>query len=410
MPSTVNTLTLPNGLRVAHIHDKATSMVALSVLYNTGARDESPRLTGIAHLMEHLMFAGSPNVPDFDEALQRAGGVNNAWTSNDFTCFYEVAPAHNAETLFWIESDRMLDLTFSQQKLEVQRKVVVEEFYQQCLNQPYGDLSHNVRELAYNVHPYRWPVIGLKPEHIMSATLDDIKDYYYSHYSPSNAVMAVVGDISWDTVRSYALKWFGTIPARPVKPRELPEEPTPEEARQRVLTGPVPSTLISMNFLMDSYGTRRYYTADLISDIMSSGRSAILHRDLVKGTDLFDMVDASITGSEHRGLFNITALLRRGVDSNEAIDVIWKELDKFKADEISPLDLQRALNRMESNRVFENLGTKARALNLALAHFHAEHPETSMENYRNITPADIRQEAQELLDPRRAITVTYMSQ
>lgn len=403
-----NFLTLGNGLRVVHCEDKATSMVALSVLYDTGARDENPGHTGLAHLMEHLMFAGSVNAPDFDKALQKAGGINNAWTSNDFTCFYEVVPAHNAETLFWLESDRMMGLSFSETSLEIQKKVVVQEFYQQCINRPYGKLNHAVRALAYKRHPYRWPVIGIEPSHIEKTALPDIKSYYENHYSPSNAIIAVVGGISFGKTSNYMEKWFSSIPVRDIKPRELPEEPLPEEPRQKTVIDAVPNALVSINFPMDKYGTEAYYIADLISDILSSGRSSVFYRELVSGTRLFDSVDASITGSEDPGLFNITALLRAGADVYEAKKHIDNILTRIKQERVAEKDRLRALNRMESARIFENIGPLQKSQNLALACYHDIMPDCLDSIYRSITPGEIREESCDLFDPDRETTIFYL--
>lgn len=382
-------------------------MVALSVLYETGARDENPDLTGIAHLMEHLMFAGSVNVPEFDAALQRAGGVNNAWTSSDFTCFYDVAPAHNAETLFWLESDRMLELAFSQESFDVQQKVVVQEFYQQVLNQPYGDLQHAIRALVYPGHPYRWPVCGLEPSHIEKATLADIKDYYFSHYSPSNAVVAVVGNIDFGTVEKYARKWFDSIPARRVKQRILPKVTPPNTPIDKFITGNVPSTLISINYLMEPYGEGGYYISDLISDVLASGRSSVFYRELINRTGLFDEVDASISANEHEGIFNITALLRQDADEKTARNAIDETLDKFVSKPVKRADIERALNKMETRMAFEDVDLMHFSQNLSQLHFHGQLPNSRMDSYRNITPHSMREHARILLDPRKSVTVIY---
>lgn len=387
--------------------DKATSMVALSVLYDTGARDEDPALTGIAHLMEHLMFAGSVNVPEFDAALQRSGGQNNAWTSSDFTCFYDIVPAHNAETAFWLESDRMLELAFSQESFDVQQKVVVQEFYQQILNQPYGDLQHTVRSLVYPGHPYAWPVCGLEPDHIRKATLADIKDYYFSHYSPSNAVVAVAGNIDFATVERYARKWFGSIPARPVAPRRLPAVVAPAAPILKEMTGNVPSTLISISYLMEPYGRDGYFVSDLVSDVLASGRSSLFYRELVNRSGLFDDVDASITASEHEGTFNISAVLRQGADENMARKAIDNILETFVSKPVKKSDIQRALNRMESRSALDNLDIMNFSQNLSKHHYHGELPETIQDNYRDITPEMLRSHAEKLLDPEKSVTVIY---
>lgn len=402
-----NTINLDNGLRVIHREDKVTSMVALSVLYDTGARDENPEHTGLAHLMEHLMFGGSVNVPDFDKALQDAGGINNAWTSNDFTCFYDIVPAHNAETLFWLECDRMLQLAFSEESLDVQKKVVVQEFYQQSINRPYGKLNHAVRALAYKNHPYRWPVIGLIPDHVEKTTLSDIINYYNSHYSTKNTYIAVVGNISFGKVKEYVEKWFGDIRPRKIRTRELPGEPSITEPRIEIIRDEVPNILLSVNYLMDKYGTKDYYVADFISDILASGRSSIFYRELVLGTGLFDSVDASIHGSEDPGLFNISALLREGVEVDEALKAINSIINRLKSEAVSEKDRLRALNRIESARMFENIGPLQQSQNLVLAFYHNTMPEEVMDIYRAITDRDILSVANRLFKPESSATVIY---
>lgn len=244
--------TLPNGLRVVHEQDSATAMVALDVLYNVGARDEHPDHTGMAHLFEHLMFGGSVNIADFDGAIEQAGGRNNAWTNQDYTNFYDIVPAQNAETAFWLESDRMLSLAFSDKALEVQRNVVMEEFKQVCLNQPYGDLGHHMSALAYKVHPYRTPVIGKELGHIESVTQEQVREFFRTHYAPNNAVLAVTGNITLDETRRLAEKWFGPIPRRMVAPRRYAPEPEQTEARRMVVTGNVPQTLVVISYPMPS--------------------------------------------------------------------------------------------------------------------------------------------------------------
>lgn len=260
---TVNRFTLSNGLRVVHNHDSATAMVALDILYNVGSRDERPERTGMAHLFEHLMFGGSENVAEFDKALENAGGTNNAWTNSDYTNFYDIVPAHNAETAFWLESDRMKGLAFSDKALEVQRQVVCEEFKQVCLNQPYGDLQHYLNGLAYKEHPYRIPVIGKELSHIENVTQDEVRRFFYDHYAPNNAVISVTGNITVERTREFVEKWFSDIPMRKIAPRLYNPEPEQTEARRLTVTGRAPQTVIVKAYHMPGYNHPDYPACDI---------------------------------------------------------------------------------------------------------------------------------------------------
>ena len=287
MVSEVTHFTLDNGLRIVHQQDDSVAMATLNVLYDTGARDEDPEMTGMAHLIEHLMFSGSANVPDYDGELQMAGGVSNAWTSNDFTNFYCVLPAVNVETAFRLESDRMLAPAISEENLNIQRSVVIEEFKQQCLNQPYGDMWHHLRGMAYRVHPYRWPVIGLTPEHLERVSREDVTRFLDRRYSPANAVLAVMGNVSLDDTRRMARKWMGDIPPRPVAERTYRREPEVTAPRYAEAEGNVPQTAVVMCWPMDRYGTKAYHCADALTDVLSNGESSRFYRNLLVGTDLF---------------------------------------------------------------------------------------------------------------------------
>ena len=278
---TVNRHILENGLRIVHSEDTTTQMVALNLLYDVGARDEHPEHTGFAHLFEHLMFGGSINIPDYDTPVQNAGGENNAWTNNDITNYYITLPCNNAEIGFWLESDRMLSLDFNEKSLEIQKNVVTEEFKQRNLNQPYGDVSHILRKMAYKTHPYRWPTIGKEISHIMNATLEEVKDFFYSFYAPNNAILAVSGNITFEETKRLAAKWFGDIPARDIKPRELPqEEPQTKEHRVTVFRD-VPVDTLYMAFHICGRRDSSYHTFDIMSDILCNGRSSRLIQRLV---------------------------------------------------------------------------------------------------------------------------------
>ncbi|MDE5759785.1 MAG: insulinase family protein, partial [Bacteroides sp.] len=302
----INKYRLPNGLRLVHHEDRSTQMVALNIVYDVGARDEHPDHTGFAHLFEHLMFGGSVHIPDYDTPLQRAGGENNAWTNNDITNYYLTIPKSNVEIGFWLESDRMLELAFSEQSLEVQRAVVIEEFKQRCLNQPYGDVGHLLRPLAYQKHPYRWPTIGKELSHIANATLAEVKEFFFRFYAPNNAVLAVTGNISWEETVRLTEKWFGPIPRREVPVRQLPQEPMQTAERRQTVERNVPLDALFMAYRMCGRNEADYYAFDILSDILSNGRSSRLTRKLVQEQKLFSSLDAYISGTRDAGLLHIS--------------------------------------------------------------------------------------------------------
>lgn len=400
--------TLDNGLRVVHHHVATTAMVAVNVLYNVGARDESPSHTGLAHLFEHLMFGGSVNIPHFDREIERAGGVNNAWTSDDFTNFWDIAPAVNAETLFWLESDRMLSLAFSPESLRVQRDVVIEEFKQVCLNRPYGDLSHVLRSLLYTRHPYRVPTIGLEPAHIASVTPDMVKDFFYTHYAPNNAVLAVSGNITLGETRRLAEKWFGPIPRREIAPRAYAPEPPITSPRSAVVSGRVPQTMVVIAFPMAAYGQPGYIAADLITDILANGHASRMYRGLVMDGTLFSDADASIAGTEEPGyLMLIGRLLRNGPEAEaEALEALRRQTREICRG-VSDHELQRALNRFESNQAFSNMGYLPKATALAMAVMHGEDINETVTRYRATTVADIAATADIIFNPSSEVSVIY---
>lgn len=409
----VNRFTLDNGLRIVHHHDASTAMVALNLLYDTGARDEDPGLTGIAHLFEHLMFGGSDNVSDFDDVLTAAGGTNNAWTSADFTNFYEIAPAHNAETLFFIESDRMLHPTLVGRVLDVQRSVVVEEFKQQCLNRPYGDTMHHLRAMVYDAaHPYSWPVIGKTPEHISSVTPEQVIDWWTRRYSPDNAVLAISGNITFDEAQRLSAKWFGDIPTRPTMPRRLPEIADLTADVTKTVTGPVPSSVINIAWLMDPYGTMAYTAADAISDILSAGQaSRFFRRFIIDGDGTFSDVDASITGSEHRGMFLIHATLTEPTDDPAALDRARQMLidgaRSIITEGVSEYELQRLKNRQHSQFVMSNLSYLSKASAMATAEMHHEDVDAQLNRYLALSTKDLIDTAHAIFDAPAA-TLFYL--
>lgn len=401
--------TLDNGLRVVHHEDCTTGRVALNVLYNVGARDESPEMTGLAHLFEHLMFGGSINVPEFDYALEMAGGNNNAWTSNDFTNFYDVVPAENVETAFWAESDRMLSLAFSEESLQVQRDVVMEEFKQVCLNKPYGDIGHHLRGLVYKKHPYRFPTIGKELSHIERVTMDDVKAFFHSHYAPNNAVFAVAGNISLERTKELAEKWFGDIPAREIAPRSYDVEPEQTKARRLVINADVPQTRLVIAFPMQSASHPDCRVADLLTDILASGNSSRFYRRLVMGTDLFTIADASIMGSEEPGYLMVHACLREnGQEAIEAAEkAIWAQLEDVATNLVQEQELERALNRFETKNVFSCLNYVAKAEQLAKAVMQGRDINSTIADYRRVTIDDIKRVAKDIFQRHRSNTLIY---
>ena len=392
---TVNRHTLPNGLRIVHSEMESTQMVALNVLYNVGARDEHPEHTGFAHLFEHLMFGGSVNIPDYDTHVQNAGGENNAWTNNDITNYYITLPRQNAETGFWLESDRMLSLDFNEKSLEVQRQVVIEEFKQRNLNQPYGDVGHLVRDMAYKKHSYQWPTIGKETSHIANATLDEVKDFFFRFYAPDNAILAVTGNISFEDTVALAEKWFGPIPRRNVTTRNLPKEPVQTEERRQAVERNVPVDALYMVFHKCDRLHPDYYTFDMLSDLLSSGRSCRFIQHLVLEKQIFSNIDAYISGSIDEGLFHITGKPSPGISLEEAEEAVWEELEALKTIEIDSYELEKVKNRYESEQIFNNLNYLNVATNLAFFELigQAEDINYEVEKYRSVTSERIREVA-----------------
>lgn len=388
----VNRYTLANGLRIVHNEDDSTQMVALNLLYNVGARDEDPSHTGFAHLFEHLMFGGSLHIPDYDTPVQNAGGENNAWTNNDITNYYITLPHQNVETGFWLESDRMLSLDFSPKSLEVQRQVVIEEFKQRNLNQPYGDASHLLRELAYESHPYRWPTIGKEIAHIAQATLEEVKDFFFRFYAPNNAILAVTGHISFEETVRLAEKWFGPIPARNISPRQLPAEKPQTAVRRKTVERKVPVDAIYMAFHMSNRMHPDYYVYDMITDILSNGRSSRFIQSLVQEQKLFTSIDAYISGSLDEGLLHVTGKPVEGVSLEQAEEAIWKELEKMKTVPVSEQELEKVKNRYESEQIFNNINYLNVATNLAFFELtgKAEDINEEVGKYRAVTAEQIQ--------------------
>ena len=393
---------------IAHV-DRSTPLAALNVLYKVGARNEDPERTGFAHLFEHLMFGGSKNIPSYDSPLQMVGGDNNAFTSNDITNYYLTLPANNIETGFWLESDRMMELAFSPESLEVQRKVVIEEFKQRYLNQPYGDIPLLARPLAYKVHPYQWPTIGKDISHIEQATLEDVKDFFYSHYAPNNAIVTVTGNIDPQEIFRMAEKWFGPIPKRQLKNAVVPREPEQTELRELHVTRPVPADYIQLMFHMPGRVEPGYQVADLLSDLLANGQSSRLVQSLMKENQLFSDINAYISGDNDPGLFTVTGNLLPGITMETAYQAIWGELNKLKDEPVSDYELQKVKNRVESVVVFSEISFLNKAMNLA--HYEmigkAEDINLEVEQYRCITREDLQNQACRLFRPENCSVLYY---
>jgi zinc protease len=404
-----NKFTLANGLRVIVHEDHTTPMAVVNVMYDVGARDEDPAKTGFAHLFEHLMFGGSINIPDYDEPLQMAGGENNAFTTSDLTNYYITLPAENIETAFWLESDRMLSLAFDEKSLDVQRKVVSEEFKEHYINKPYGDVWHKMRDLAYTTHPYKWMTIGKELSHIEDARLEDVKAFFFKYYRPVNAILVVGGHVTLDQVKALAEKWFGDIPAGEKIPRKLPVEPKQTAAHKLEVKANVPLDALYKCYHMPGRVEKQYYAVDLISDILGGGASSRLNQVLVKEKKLFSNIDCYHFGTLDAGLLTIEGKLVKGVKMKDAEKAVQIEIDKVLQEIIPERELQKVKNRVESMLAFEDMELLNRANNLAFYELmgDAELMNKEFSNYEAITTADLHREAQQLFDEKNSNTIYY---
>ena len=405
----MNRHTLANGLRIVHHEDPTTQMVAVNVLYDVGARHEDPERTGYAHLLEHLMFEGSVNIPDYDTHVQLAGGENNAWTNNDLTNYYITVPRSNVETAFWLESDRMMGLALTEQSVEVQKGVVIEEFKQRHLNRPYGDVQHLIRDLAYKVHPYRWPTIGLCVEHIEQATLESVMDFYHRHYTPSNAILSVVGNIAFDEVVRLAEKWFGPIAKGCIDSLPLLQEPPQQRMRRRSVQRPVPADMLIMAFHMGDRKSHEYHVCDLITDLLSAGQSSRLIRHLVHDRRIFTSVDAYIQGSIDAGLLFIMGRITEGTTLEQAEQAVWNELDLLKHTPVDVEELNKVRNRSESERTFNNINYLNRAVAMAQLTLIGQDQELADElaRYCSVTTEEIGKTARKLFLKKNCSVLYY---
>ena len=403
---------LSNGLRVIVHEDHSTPMAAVNVLYDVGSRDEDPEKTGFAHLFEHLMFGGSENVADFDKPIQLAGGENNAFTNADMTNFYNVLPAQNIETALWLESDRMNRLDFSQKALDIQKKVVIEEFNETCLGVPYGDLWHHLCALCYKRHPYRWPTIGLIPDHIKEAQLNDVKSFFYKFYRPRNAILVIAGNIEIEKAFDLADKWFGDIDSGEFNHRELPQEDPQIDFRQKIVNGDVPMPSINLAFHMPGRLDPDYYSYDLLSDVLSNGPSSRLFRRLVKEEFIFSDIDAFITGSVDPGLLIVTGKPMEGIDNQSAINYVMKELNLLCNETVADQELVKLKNKVESNLIFSEVNILNKAMSLAYFELIGDAGEINRESehYNRVTPDDVQKAADAIFRMENCCEVTYLPQ
>jgi zinc protease len=402
---------LANGLRVIVHQDTSTPMAVMNIMYDVGARDEDPERTGFAHLFEHLMFGGSINIPSYDSPLQMAGGENNAYTSNDITNYYIQMPAENLETAFWLESDRMLSLAFGEKSLDVQRKVVCEEFKEHYLNKPYGDVWHKMRDLAYKVHPYRWMTIGKELSHIENAKLDDVKNFFFKHYRPNNAILVVAGNVTVEKVKELTEKWFGDIPAGEKYIRNLPQEPPQTEARKLEVKAEVPLDAFYKCWHIYPRIDKRYYIADLITEILSGGGSSRLFQSLVKEKKLFSAIECYHSGSLDAGTLVIEGKLVKGIRMEDAEKAVETELEKMRTEKVTTSELQKVKNKVESLIAFEDMSLTNRANSLAFYELlgDAEQMNHELEKYNVVTTEDILNESRIIFRPENSNTLYYYS-
>lgn len=403
---------LANGLRVIVHQDNSTPMAVMNIMYDVGARDEDPNRTGFAHLFEHLMFGGSVNIENYDEPLQMAGGENNAYTTNDLTNYYLQLPAENLETAFWLESDRMLSLAFGEKSLEVQRKVVVEEFKEHYLTKPYGDAWHKMRELAYKMHPYRWMTIGKELSHIETAQLEDVKNFFFKFYRPANAIMVLAGNVTVEKARVLAEKWFADIPSGEKYNRNLPVESPQNEERRMTIKANVPLDAFYKSWHMADRLDKRYYIADLLSEILSGGGSSRLYQSLVKEKQLFSNIECHHFGSTDAGLLAIEGKLVKGVKIEEAEKAVEEVLQGLKDEPVMETELQKVKNKTESMIAFEDMSVMNRANSLAYYEMlgDAELMNVELDRYDAVTTQDILEESRKIFRKENSNTIWYLAE
>lgn len=401
--------TLKNGLTVVVNRDRSSKLAAVNLLYKVGARNEDPNRTGFAHLFEHLMFRGTRDIPSFDLPVQMASGEDNAFTNNDYTNFYLTLPVDNIETALWLESDRMQGLWITPEKLETEKRVVIEEFRQRYLNQPYGDQTMLLRELAYRVHPYRWATIGRSTDHIEGATLDEVERFYRTFYRPSNAVLALSADREEEELIHLAEQWFGELSDTPFTPSPIPQEPRQEAARTKIVERDVPATTLSIAYHMGDRLSQDFCTGDLISDLLSGGDSSRLYQHLVKEQRLFASVNAYISGDVDPGLFILTGQLLPSTTEEQAIEAFRKETEILKREAVSAYELEKVKNKFEANTLFGELNVMNKAMNLCYYEFlgDLELVNREIDQYRAIDRARIFEFAERIFRPENSSTLIY---
>ncbi len=405
-------IVLENGLTVIIHEDFSTPMVAVNVVYNVGSKHEDPNHTGFAHLFEHLMFGGSKHIPDFDTPIQDAGGENNAFTNTDLTNFYEVLPAQNVETALWLESDRMLQLRFSKKSLNTQKKVVIEEFKETCLNEPYGDMWHHLSALCYTHHPYQWPTIGKHLDHIADATIDQVAVFFEQYYKPENAVVVLAGNITISKGFELVQKWFGDIPKGNFKKNAIEVEPVQSTPRQKVLTQNVPHEAIYQGYHMGTRLSDSYYACDLLSDVLANGRSSRFYQKLYKEQQLFSTIDAFISGTTDPGLFIIEGKTMPSISIDQAKDAIRTELNILQNDKIPDRELTKLKNAVESSLTFSEVSALNKAISLAYFEVlgDANLINEEAKRYQEITADDLRDTAQNVFKSENCSEVIYFQQ
>jgi zinc protease len=407
-----NRFTLANGLRVIVHEDASTPMAVVNVMYDVGARDEDPSKTGFAHLFEHLMFGGSINIADFETPLNMAGGENNAYTSNDVTNYYIQLPAENIETALWLESDRMMSLAFSEKSLDVQRKVVCEEFKEHYINKPYGDVWFRLREMAYKQHPYRWMTIGRELSHIENAALEDVQNFFFKHYNPANAILVIAGNVKTNDVKALAEKWFADIPTGKKYVRNIPQEPNQDAPRKMEVKANVPLDALYKCWHMDKRLDHGYYVADLITEVLGGGNSSRLFQKLVKERQLFSNIECYQFGTIDSGLLAIEGKLVKGVKLHDAEKAVNKELHKLMTEEISEKELAKVKNKTESAIAFEDMSVMTRANNLAFYELLGDAAlfNSDREKYFAVTTADVKAYSKKIFDENNSNTLYYYSE
>jgi zinc protease len=407
----LQSFTLDNGLRVLVHEDPAVQIAVMNILYDVGSRDERPDKTGFAHLFEHLMFGGSVNVPSYDEPLQNVGGENNAFTSTDITNYYLTVPAANIETGFWLESDRMLSLSFDPRVLDVQRKVVVEEFKQRYLNQPYGDVWLKLRPLAYQTHPYRWATIGKEISHIENATLEDVKEFFFHYYVPNNAILVVAGNVTFSQVKKLSEKWFGPIPAGKTLQRQLPVEPKQNTKRTLTVEADVPANALYKTFHMPGRFHTDYYAIDLMSDLLSRGQSSRFYDQLIKKKEIFNSLSSFVMSTIDPGLLVVNGRVKEGVSLEDAEGEVDAVLRTFIQQGSGEEELAKVKNQAEATLEFGEVEVINRAMNVAFASLSGDAELVNRENehIRSVTPEQLQRVAREILTEENSSVLYYRS-